>query len=91
MNAHDKEFLADFSQLLKQSNDLKFDQGSLDQILQSFSMPAIKGENAGVKDKVAFVKAILAERTFFINFIKSLLRRLAHVTSRNASSILTPE
>ena len=72
--ANDKDFLSRFSELLRETQNLKIDQSVLDNMLQSLYKTSTNQKSSSTRYKVSFVLALIAERKFFINLARSLLR-----------------
>ena len=88
MAANDKEFLISFSNLLRDSQNLKLDEQVIDNMLKSLFKTNSAGSNksnSSAQYKVAFIQALLGERKFLINLVRSLLRVvLSAANPRNA-------
>lgn len=95
MAANDKDFLHNFAELLRATLNLKIDSTIQDNMLQSlFKASNSSVQSSSARCKVYFVQALLAERKFFINLIRSLLSRIGAVNQQTvlghggASSII---
>ena len=79
--ANDKEFIHEFSELLRETHNLKIDQSVLDNMLQSLHRTSASTNSTSTRNKVTFVLALLAERKFLINLVRSLLRLVLQATT----------
>ena len=72
--ANDRDFLASMEQILADTSLLKLSQPYIDLLLQSLCVGDLS--QAFIQERITFVHALLSERKFFVNLIKSLLKRL---------------
>ena len=67
----DSTFMHKFSEVLKETRNLKIDNSVIENCIKSIQR---NKSDKKVQFKVAFLEAILSERKFFLNLIKSLLK-----------------
>lgn len=79
---NDKTFLDKFSHLLRETQNMKIDQSVLDNMLKSLYKASSQKSNASTQYKVAFIEALLGERKFLINLVRSLLRIVLNQTNK---------